>query len=56
MNKEKDYKTFIQNFLASLIGGYLASLYSANMFFILSIILLSFIISLAVIMKIKYKL
>lgn len=44
------------NFLGSLIGGYLASLYSAIMFFILSIIFLIFIISLAVIMKLKYKL
>ena len=44
------------NFLGSFFGGYLASLYSANMFFILSIILLTFIITLAVIMKLKYKL
>jgi FSR family fosmidomycin resistance protein-like MFS transporter len=44
------------NFLGSFFGGYLASLYSANMFFILSIILLTFIISLAAIMKLKYKL
>jgi len=43
------------NFLGSFFGGYLASLYSANMFFILSVVLLTFIVSLAVIMKLKYK-
>lgn len=43
------------NFLGSLTGGYFASLYSANMFFILSIVLLTFIITIAVVMKFKYK-
>ncbi len=43
------------NFLFSLIGGYFASLYSANMFFIIAIILLFFIIATALVLKLKYR-
>jgi predicted MFS family arabinose efflux permease len=42
------------NFLGALIGGYFAELYSANMFYILGIIILFVLIINAVIMQVKY--
>ena len=43
------------NFLFLLIGGYFASQYSANMFFIIANILLFFIITTALVLKLKYR-
>ncbi len=43
------------NFLGSLIGGYFADIYSANVFFVLSIIWFLIIICLSVMVKIKHK-
>jgi predicted MFS family arabinose efflux permease len=42
------------NFLGALMGGYFANLYSTDMFFILSIFILTIIIVFALIMKFKY--
>jgi len=42
------------NFLGALIGGYFAEIYSANMFYVLSIIILFVLIINAVVMKVKY--
>ena len=42
------------NFLGALIGGYFAELYSANMFYVLGIIILFVLIINAVVMKVKY--
>jgi FSR family fosmidomycin resistance protein-like MFS transporter len=42
------------NFLGALMGGYFANLYSPNVFFILSIFILTLIIVFALIMKFKY--
>lgn len=43
------------NFIGSLIGGYFADIYTADVFFIISIFCLLFIIIIAVILKIKEK-
>ncbi len=43
------------NFLGALIGGYFAELYSANMFYILGIIILFILIINALVMKMKYE-
>jgi len=43
------------NFIGSLIGGYYADIYSGDVFFIISIILLFINLILALIIKLNYK-
>ena len=43
------------SFLGSLIGGYFADIYSGNVFFVISVILLIIIIQLAIIIKLQLK-
>ena len=43
------------SFLGSLIGGYLADIYSGDIFFVISVILLIIIIQLAIIIKLQVK-